>query len=37
VLQLLGLSLFLVLAIKGGAILLAAMIDVARQRRLGRA
>ncbi len=36
-LQLLGLSLFLVLAIKGGAILLAAMIDVARQRRLGRA
>ena len=31
-LQLLGLSLFLVLAIKGGAILLAAIIDVARQR-----
>jgi ribose/xylose/arabinose/galactoside ABC-type transport system permease subunit/ABC-type sugar transport system substrate-binding protein len=32
-LQLLGLSLFLVLAIKGFAILIAAMLDVARQRR----
>jgi ribose/xylose/arabinose/galactoside ABC-type transport system permease subunit/ABC-type sugar transport system substrate-binding protein len=32
-LQLLGLSMFLVLAIKGGTILVAAMADVARQRR----
>ncbi len=36
-LQLLGLSLFLVLAIKGGAILIAAILDVARQRRRARA
>jgi ribose/xylose/arabinose/galactoside ABC-type transport system permease subunit len=36
-LQLLGLSLFLVLAIKGGAILIASMIDVARRRRWSRA
>jgi len=35
-LQLLGLSLFLVLAIKGGAILVAAIIDVARRRRWSR-
>lgn len=35
-LQLLGLSLFLVLAIKGGAILCAAIVDAARQRRMGR-
>jgi ribose/xylose/arabinose/galactoside ABC-type transport system permease subunit/ABC-type sugar transport system substrate-binding protein len=36
-LQLLGLSLFLVLAIKGGAILAAATLDVARRRRWSRA
>ena len=36
-LQLLGLSLFLVLAIKGGAILFAAIFDVARRHRLSRA
>jgi ribose/xylose/arabinose/galactoside ABC-type transport system permease subunit/ABC-type sugar transport system substrate-binding protein len=36
-LQLLGLSLFLVLAIKGGAILVAATLDVARRRRWSRA
>jgi ribose/xylose/arabinose/galactoside ABC-type transport system permease subunit/ABC-type sugar transport system substrate-binding protein len=36
-LQLLGLSLFLVLAVKGTAILLAAGIDVGRRRKAGRA
>jgi ribose/xylose/arabinose/galactoside ABC-type transport system permease subunit/ABC-type sugar transport system substrate-binding protein len=36
-LQLLGLSLFLVLAIKGGAILIAALTDVLRRRRSARA
>ena len=36
-LQLLGLSLFVVLAVKGGAILIAAILDAARARRLRRA
>jgi ribose transport system permease protein len=36
-LQLLGLSLFVVLAVKGCAILLAAFLDAARTRRVRRA
>jgi ribose/xylose/arabinose/galactoside ABC-type transport system permease subunit len=36
-LQLLGLSLFVVLAVKGGAILIATILDAARARRVRRA